>query len=689
MFLVNRNPLNRTSIAAPTLQTPSGMIPQVAIGIQNFRLPTDLPTVTPTPKYTIDLTTSSPILSDSDIVFVGSPCPIPIKKQPPNASPLLRTPPRSLKRKAEVLDLSLSSPIPFEDRYTRSETPPSLLFLLEDEAKLGGTLQTSRPSQDVRSAPTVIEPVVLGSVFATWEDTQAAIYAREEKLGHRWKIGQSKRGTDNTISKYTFRCNHYYFASPKHSPLIDPADFRKGKSIKTGCSAHVNINRTDHGLWHVTLVSWEHNHTCELPVGATAPRRPSAIDREIVDKFAASGTFTRAHMVDILKEARPGSIPLESRQISNLVNASRANARKEIEALGGDTAAIIESLAAKKNEDSRWEYHLLLDETQTIVGLWWQSPTQAELTRRFSDILINDNTYNRNQYGYPLNIGIGVDNFGSSRNLWYAFHKAEDIETHNWVFRHHLSSATQPPEVIISDRHPSLIASVRITMPLSSHLYCLHHLNGNVNKHLRLSLGPEWDNFNRDFWDLYRAVSPTVFELKWTRIIERFPNAASYLQQELYPCRERWAWAWISTVFTAGIRTNGHVEVENRVNKALGGPKKTLYQVFDALNTRTSTQSVQDMIRVREVGFLSVLVLSMLMPLIINQTSRRQHPTQVETLFSAPLELLRRHIGPFALQVAFKQMEDSVFYRTEVIQLPNKVREWVCGFLFYGFPILT
>ncbi|KAJ7454498.1 hypothetical protein FB451DRAFT_1049679, partial [Mycena latifolia] len=87
-------------------------------------------------------------------------------------------------------------------------------------------------------------------------------------------------------------------------------------------------------------------------------------------------------------------------------------------------------------------------------------------------------------------------------------------------------------------------------------------------------------------------------------------------------------------LFTAGIRTNGRVETENRVTKALSGSKKTLFQVFTALNERTRQQAGQDLIRARE------------------------------------------HVGPFALNTSFKQMEASVFYQADVLQLPEGTRTW-------------
>jgi hypothetical protein len=454
-----------------------------------------------------------------------------------------------------------------------------------------------KPLRSVEPAPGIVRK---GSVFTSWEDARDAVYAREARLGHRWRIAQGKIDTHGNRKKVTFWCNHYYRAFPVHSTAIDPADHRRGKTIKSECSAHVNVNRiASSSLYHVTLTHWDHNHPPEIPEGAPVRRKPSAAERMEISQLATSSTqtFTRGQIATVLESRTSGSSSvLEPRQITNIINNARSQARAEVGSLGGDFAAIIASL-----EDKSWLHFLKLDEQQVVTGIWWQSPLQGELCRRYGDILINDNTYARNQNGYPLNIGIIIDGFGRSRNAWYALHAREDVIHHDWVFTSHLQSAGFPPDGLISDRHRSIIASARRILPLTPHFFCIHHLDGNVELNVRRGLGSQWAEFTKMFWRTYRAVSPEEFDHLWLLLVTNFPSARQYLQDELYPCRSQWAWAYTSFQFTCGVRTNGRVEGENRVNKLIGGPKKSAFQLFNGLNERTQGQSVQDMIRVREV----------------------------------------------------------------------------------------
>lgn len=120
-------------------------------------------------------------------------------------------------------------------------------------------------------------------------------------------------------------------------------------------------------------------------------------------------------------------------------------------------------------------------------------------------------------------------------------------------------------------------------------------------KHTRAKLSIQFSSFIQDFWATYRAVSPDEFEHLWGELTLQYPVMQDYLNGELYPCRERWAWAWISTRFTAGIRTTGRVESENRISKASVGAKTSAKQPFDFLNRWTNEQASQDLQHVRDV----------------------------------------------------------------------------------------
>lgn len=410
---------------------------------------------------------------------------------------------------------------------------------------------------------------------------------------------------DGIRRRTTFRCTAAGKHQPKHKRDIDPADFHKGKSIRKECPAHVNVVPIGSEV-HISLANFTHNHAPPVPPGAPIRKRPNAEEKGIVAKLATnSNQQFRRGQIGVVLEAKTGR-SLEPCQITNLMNTARAAANSEVDELGGDIPAIISSLEQKSQEEHGWKYFVKISAEGVVTGIFWQSPLQLALARQYSDVLINDNTYNRNTSGYPLNIGITIDSHGQSRNIWYAFHAIEDQEHFSWVLRNHVSTAGAPPDCLMSDRNRALIAAAAAEMPLTEHFFCIHHLDGNITTHVQCGLASanDFQAFKNAFWGVYRSVSPDVFEIKWHELTTRFPSAKNYLDSEIYPSREQWAWPWVSNKFTCGVRMNGRVEGENRVNKSIGGPTCQLKLVFDGLNKRTEGQNIQTLTRTRDVSSL-------------------------------------------------------------------------------------
>ncbi|KAJ3884853.1 hypothetical protein GG344DRAFT_91441 [Lentinula edodes] len=87
----------------------------------------------------------------------------------------------------------------------------------------------------------------------------------------------------------------------------------------------------------------------------------------------------------------------------------------------------------------------------------------------------------------------------------------------------------------------------------------------------------------------------------------------------------------------AGCRTNGHSEGEHKVLRSVGNPKLSMYQVYNGLNEHTNGQSAQDMMRVCDI---------------------------------------REHAGPFAVQICYCEMQESMFYSASHLQRPEGAKDW-------------
>ena len=192
------------------------------------------------------------------------------------------TTPKKLKLEG-LLVIDLSSPL--ESPNSVSETKPTIDIkppITPTKPKDPRPLVIDLCSPETKPAITrgsVVEApriVRVGSIYPSLEEAQEAIYTQENCLGHVWRRSQGTKSSNGSQKKLTFRCNHYHHPTPTHSGSIDPSDHHKGKSIKTNCMAHVNVNRIQNStLWHITLANWDHNHEREIPLGGTIRHPPT------------------------------------------------------------------------------------------------------------------------------------------------------------------------------------------------------------------------------------------------------------------------------------------------------------------------------------------------------------------------------------------------------------------------------
>ncbi|KAF8914326.1 hypothetical protein CPB84DRAFT_1667603, partial [Gymnopilus junonius] len=189
--------------------------------------------------------------------------------------------------------------------------------------------------------------ILVGRTFASLEDGFQAVIEQQAVLGHTWIRGQSYKDSNGIVKKLTVRCNHYREPQETHKVNIDPNEHRKSKSKRTDCKAHVNITRVSLSTsWYISTALLNHNHECEVHEDDIAPHRPTAEEREKVSKLATSGRakFSRSQISVVL--ANEGH-SLEPRQITNIANKARRQAKDDINSHGGNFEAIIADLHAK------------------------------------------------------------------------------------------------------------------------------------------------------------------------------------------------------------------------------------------------------------------------------------------------------------------------------------------------------
>ena len=348
--------------------------------------------------------------------------------------------------------------------------------------------------------------------------------------------------------------------------------------------ARVNIRMTpdSDGLYYFTSLDLTHNHPATHNDNLPEFLPTSQPQKDFICNLAAIRSLTRGDVHTLLVTQFPDH-PLTTRQVSNLLNDAKRMARQLVEELGGDLVAVVEKLTKLKNDNHRWVVHFEIDETtRQFERLFWMSPEQVSLAQRFSDVIINDITMARNKYGLPLNVFVVIDQFFATRNIAYALHSSETANEHQWALDCLFEVLPICPDRVFfsdADKGLDLAVSQRLGAEISFHGRCLNHLNGNITRKLVPILGPLFQSFREAFWSVYYSLSPDALQIAWADLIAKYPTAAPYLQNEIWPDRERWAWTHVATRFTCGVRTSGRVEGENSVNKTLGNVKTTVYSL--------------------------------------------------------------------------------------------------------------
>lgn len=103
----------------------------------------------------------------------------------------------------------------------------------------------------------------------------------------------------------------------------------------------------------------------------------------------------------------------------------------------------------------------------------------------YPDVLFIDCTYKTNKYNMPLCIFSGVTACNKSFYVGFAFLRHEDKDSYHWVVSQILELYTRVeqedgPEVVLTDKENTLIASLQEVMPASHHMLYIWHINKNV-----------------------------------------------------------------------------------------------------------------------------------------------------------------------------------------------------------------
>lgn len=138
----------------------------------------------------------------------------------------------------------------------------------------------------------------------------------------------------------------------------------------------------------------------------------------------AKGSIPLRSVMFLLGEKYPAKT-FDSRVVTNALQTVK---RRLASSGSTDAADLCELLQQKQREDSNWFIKIELDDSARLQRLFWMSPAQRILYRRYRDVVLNDNIAKTNRFNMPLNVFVVVDTDGRSRVVACALVRGERTE---------------------------------------------------------------------------------------------------------------------------------------------------------------------------------------------------------------------------------------------------------------------
>jgi len=91
-----------------------------------------------------------------------------------------------------------------------------------------------------------------------------------------------------------------------------------------------------------------------------------------------------------------------------------------------DAQLVLDKLTDALQVDKGARGGVVVDDSDTLAILYYESSHMAKLFDKFPEILFVDGTYNTNNLGMPLTCLMVEDGFGHGRNVFYAATAQED-----------------------------------------------------------------------------------------------------------------------------------------------------------------------------------------------------------------------------------------------------------------------
>ncbi|CAG8702860.1 1104_t:CDS:2, partial [Ambispora leptoticha] len=406
-------------------------------------------------------------------------------------------------------------PLIHESSYDRIENKYGKI---ENNSDLGfeKKIEENTANYQCGHLPPICIEIYCEKAFGTWEECQEIL----EHYTHQNNFAIKKKRVDNSLDphQYTWNCERSgKYISRKTAP---PKKQRNKGSKRIGCPFLVNACKSkgpdNETIIKLTSMKLEHNHmlVSENANFATSYRKLTTEMKELIENYVLCDIDVPSQ-VQLLCVLFPEATIVDY-DVKNYVYKFR----RTHDIQGCDTAKLFQHFEKERTKNPDWNVQSLIDpETNRLQGVFYMTPEQRELWRRYADIILNNNTAATN-----------------------AILPNETSESYRWVLQQTIEATRVQPSAFMIDADPGLESVVPEIYPDPTYSI----VSGTLGVTLKSSL--------------------QSYLKYWKQLMIDFPESTEYLLRQLDSRKTTWAKAF--TGQTVNKRTQLHIlfnQIESHV----------------------------------------------------------------------------------------------------------------------------
>ncbi|XP_062094468.1 protein FAR-RED IMPAIRED RESPONSE 1-like isoform X2 [Humulus lupulus] len=329
---------------------------------------------------------------------------------------------------------------------------------------------------------------------------------------------------------------------------------------KVDCKACMHAKRGQDGKWIICSFIKEHNHEI-FPDQAYYFRGHRNLDLDSSDADALNAIRARTKRMCVAMSRGSGGY---KRTVCQKGESNQPQGGQSLALDEGDAQIMLGHFINMQDENPNFFYAIDLNEEQRIRNVFWVDAKGRLDYSNFSDVILFDITYIKNEYKLPFAPFIGVNHHSQFLLLGSTLLADETKSTYVWLMRTwRRAMGGHAPKVILTDQDKILKEAIAEVFPDTRHCFCLWHILNKIPEKLSQVI-KQHEKFMTKFKKcIFKSWTGEQFEKRWWKIVERYNLSGDLWFQSIYEDRERWVPTYMKDIVLAGLSATQRSESVN------------------------------------------------------------------------------------------------------------------------------